>query len=159
MQVGDAKFPVNVGVAQGDILAPNLFAIYLDAAIQENQVLRNLVENQKLYAYADDIVVVTETQEEMASAIEALESLELGWDLCLNKKKSQILSKDIAYGPIDKANDQREFKGISVRLSMDYLGMTLHSTKAETIKAAEKKVKRKIKSMKGQFRCIDQTLN
>jgi len=87
MFVGESSFPVNFGVAQGDILAPNLFAIYLDAANQENDVLRTLAEEKKLYAYADDIVVITETIEEMNDAISALESLRLEWDLELNKKK------------------------------------------------------------------------
>lgn len=30
MYVGEQVFNVNMGVAQGDILAPNLFAVYLD---------------------------------------------------------------------------------------------------------------------------------
>jgi hypothetical protein len=81
MYVGESHFPVNIGVAQGDILAPNLFAVYLDAALRENDKLSKLIDEKKLYAYADDIVVITETKEEMAEAIDALESLDAGWGL------------------------------------------------------------------------------
>lgn len=88
MFVGEHMFEVNMGVAQGDILAPNLFAIYLDAAIEENPCLKELASGGKLYAYADDIVVITETKDELTEAIEALASLEQKWNLCLNKKKS-----------------------------------------------------------------------
>lgn len=105
MFVGDQSFQVNMGVAQGDILAPNLFAIYQDAAIQGSSTLKELAGNGKLYAYADDIVVITENREELEAAISALERLEPELNLCLNKKKSQILSKDPVYGEIDKKND------------------------------------------------------
>lgn len=98
MFVGDQSFQVNMGVAQGDILAPNLFAIYQDAAIQGSSTLKELAGNGKLYAYADDIVVITENREELEAAISALERLEPEWNLCLNKKKSQILLKDPVYG-------------------------------------------------------------
>lgn len=148
-----------MGVAQGDILAPNLFAIYLDAAIEENACLKELASEGKLYAYADDIVVITENEAELTEAINALASLEQKWNLCLNKKKSQILSKDPVYGAINKEDDKREFLGVQVRCYLDLLGMKIFTTKTETLKAAEKAVKKKLLSMQGQFRCVDQRLN
>jgi Reverse transcriptase (RNA-dependent DNA polymerase) len=144
MFVGDHNFDVNMGVAQGDILAPNLFAIYLDAAIQENEELASLAESGKLYAYADDIVVITESQEELTRAIQALESLEAKWNLCLNKKKSQIISKDPVYGEIKRHDDKREFLGIQVRLYLDLLGMRIFTTKTETLKATKKAAKKNV---------------
>ena len=39
MYVGDKPFKINMKVAQGDVLAPHLFAIYLDAAVQTSEVL------------------------------------------------------------------------------------------------------------------------
>lgn len=69
------------------------------------------------------------------------------------------MSKDPVFGSFTKAEDTREIRGIQVRTYLDCLGMRISTTKAETLKSAEKACKRRIMSMEGQFRCLDQRLN
>lgn len=54
--------------------------------------LANMIKWRKLRAYADDLVVSTNTLRETKEVIEAMKSLEQEWNLSINIRKSEILT-------------------------------------------------------------------
>ena len=49
---------LDTGIAQGSILAPSLFNIYLEEALKSEKILNRLIEHGKLLAYADDLMIM-----------------------------------------------------------------------------------------------------
>lgn len=47
-----------------------------------------------LLAFADDMLVMSNSKNELHKIIDELESLKVKWNLRLNKKKSEILTKE-----------------------------------------------------------------
>ena len=68
-----------------------LFNVYLEEALGQTQKLRDMVSRGDLLAFADDMLILTNSKAEMAQAIKELESLSGVWNLRLNKAKSQVL--------------------------------------------------------------------
>ena len=82
------------GIRHCCILSPDLFSLYSDVTLRETKELRGLVineHNMNNVRYADDSVLITETEEELQlisdQVIEESESL----GLSLNVKKTYIL--------------------------------------------------------------------
>ena len=71
--IGDEKVNIKYGVAQGSVLAPYLFNIYLDEAISSSKFLSDLVGREDLIAYADDISIFTKSDSEIKQVITAFE--------------------------------------------------------------------------------------
>ena len=53
-----------------------------------------MVSRGDLLAFADDMLILTNSKEEMAQAIKELESLGGVWNLRLKKAKSQVFTED-----------------------------------------------------------------
>ena len=51
-------------------------------------------EERGLLAFADDMLIITNNQNELVMIIEELTALQRRWNLRLNKKKSKILTKE-----------------------------------------------------------------
>jgi hypothetical protein len=83
-----------MGLPQGLILSLVLFNVYLEEAIKSSNKLESMRTRRDLLAFADDMLVMTNTVGELRMAIEALESLRENWNLRLNKKKSEILTRE-----------------------------------------------------------------
>lgn len=64
-------------------------------------------------AFADDMLVMTNAVGELRMAISELESLKDKWNLRLNKKKSEILSRE----------STQEISGVKCVKSVKYLGL------------------------------------
>ena len=101
-------FSCNVGVRQGDNLSPLLFAIYLNdfesflantynglnfIADELNTNLTDLDTYFKLFLllYADDTVILAESETELQSALNALENYCYIWQLEVNLTKTKII--------------------------------------------------------------------
>jgi hypothetical protein len=71
-----------------------------------------------LLAFADDMLVMTNNKGELTMIIDELVKLQQQWNLCLNKRKSEILTKE----DIQEVNDikcVKTVKSLGVRVTCD----------------------------------------
>ena len=65
IMVGQEMINLNFGIAQGSVLAPYLFNIYLEEPLNSSDVLKELIVRKDLLAYADDITIFTKNDMEI----------------------------------------------------------------------------------------------
>ena len=75
-----------------------------------------MVNRGDLLAFADDMLILTNSQAEMKQAIQELDGLNEVWNLRLNKAKSQVLTDD----------NIPEIAGIPCATHVKYLGVPVH---------------------------------
>ena len=68
--IGKHSFSANLGVMQGGVLSPLLFNVYLEEALGSSQKLREMVNRGDLLAFADDMLIMTNSKAEMTQAIQ-----------------------------------------------------------------------------------------
>ena len=73
--IGKHSFSAELGVVQGGVLSPMLFNVYLEEALSTTSKLREMVNRGDLLAFADDMLILTNSKAEMTQAIQELESL------------------------------------------------------------------------------------
>ncbi|MBC7088764.1 MAG: hypothetical protein H5T96_09920, partial [Tissierellales bacterium] len=88
IQSGNSSFRPNLGVAQGSIISPALFDIYIEPLLSK---LCNIVHLSDVFAYADDIMVLCEDQKTLMKIIEVIEEWSKENNMKINKSKSAIL--------------------------------------------------------------------
>ena len=71
-----------------------LFNVYLEEALGTTEKLKEMVRRGDLLAFADDMLILTNSKAEMTQAIKELDGLSEVWNLRLNKSKSQVLTED-----------------------------------------------------------------
>ena len=81
-----------MGLPQGSILSPVLFNVYLEEALKSSRKLEDMRRRGDLLAFADDMLVMSNSQSEIEMVVEELATLNTNWNLRLNKKKSKILT-------------------------------------------------------------------
>ena len=89
-------FSVNSGLRQGCLVSPTLFNLYInDLGIQIKQECAGIsLDNGEkicLLAYADDIVLLAEREDDLQHMLTLLERWCKDWDISINTKKSQIV--------------------------------------------------------------------
>ena len=77
---------VNKGILQGSTLSPFLFNIYIDVLIC---TLKNSVHD--VFAYADDIAVISKSQKELDKALNIIELWYMANKMEVNYNKSGIM--------------------------------------------------------------------
>lgn len=126
------EFQTTTGLKQGDALSPILFNIVLEMAIrevQEEYLGINCGQNLPLLAYADDVVILGESEQDIKKATELLIR-------SANKRGLNINDTKTKYMRIGRNKDQRRnAAGIQVGEYMfeevddfKYLGTNLSST-------------------------------
>ena len=94
IQVSMHDINAEMGLPQGSVLSPVLFNVYLEEALKSSAKLEAVRRRGDLLAFADDMLVMTDNQSELTMIIDELSKLEQQWNLRLNKKKSEILTKE-----------------------------------------------------------------
>ena len=64
-----------MGLPQGSILSPVLINVYLEEAIKSSQKLENVRARGDLLAFADDMLVMTNSKGELSFVINELDKL------------------------------------------------------------------------------------
>lgn len=84
------------GVKQGDVLSPTLFNLYINGLSKDlnngdtNPIVIGDVKVTSLL-YADDLILLSESQEGLQNALNILNNFCLSWKLDVNKQKSKII--------------------------------------------------------------------
>ena len=83
-----------MGLSQGSVLSPVLFNVYLEEAIKSSKKLDEVRSRGDLLAFADDMLVMSNSQVEIEQIINELTSLQVKWNLKLNKRNSELLTSE-----------------------------------------------------------------
>ena len=124
IQVGMHDINAEMGLPQGSVLSPVLFNVYLEEALKSSAKLEAVRRRGDLLAFADDMLVMTDNQNELAMIIDELSKLEQQWNLRLNKKKSEILTKEKVH----------EVGGVRCVKTVKYLGVRVTCDRQEQLK-------------------------
>lgn len=122
-------FKTNLGVKQGCILSPLLFALFLNDIVDVLEGGCLVAGNRiKVLMYADDIVIVSPSRTGLQLMINQLEEYCDNWNLKVNLTKSKIMV--FRKGGKLSQNDRWSFKGQLVEIvnSYKYLGVTMTTT-------------------------------
>ena len=138
IQVGHHSINAEMGLPQGSVLSPVLFNVYLEEALKSSAKLEAVRKRGDLLAFADDMLVMTNNQNELAMIIEELTSLQQRWNLRLNKKKSEILTKETI----------AEVGGINCTKTVKYLGVKVTCDHQEQLKVSREQIDKNIKILR-----------
>lgn len=119
-------FSVNLGVKQGCILSPILFSLYVNDLADALPHGVNVADiNVKILLYADDIVILSDSQAKLQQMIDALFSYCTMWCLKVNLNKSKIVV--FRSGPRISSNLNWKFGNdcIDIVNSYKYLGIDI----------------------------------
>ncbi len=92
------ELKIDRGVPQGETLSPFLFILAIDPllnTIQNDEGIKGVNcagKRVKVMAYADDLVLLSETKEDLEKMLEHVKTYEKASNAKLNEKKSQLLS-------------------------------------------------------------------
>ncbi len=86
-------FNTTFGTRQGDVISPNLFSVYI------NDLLNDLRGNKKdsdhilcnIFAYADDLVIISDSEEDLPNLIIIVQKWCATWRLEINLSKTKIV--------------------------------------------------------------------
>lgn len=142
IRVGKHIICPNRGVAQGSILSPALFNIFIEDLSQELQMKAG-INIEDLLFYADDLLTICTSPEQLRTAIQVIKEWSKNNGMLLNESKSGIVvfanrnSKTIPWMRNSKLNNGKqneqaiwmptktEFEGIPICNKYKYLGTWL----------------------------------
>ncbi len=89
-------FPVRAGVRQGDSLSPTLFALFInDLAVEVSEanlgVMINDVQQLSILLYADDVVLIAPTHQNMQKLLDIVTAWCRRWAMSVNPLKTQVI--------------------------------------------------------------------
>ena len=138
IQVGMHDINAEMGLPQGSVLSPVLFNVYLEEALKSSAKLDAVRRRGDLLAFADDMLVMTDNQNELAMIIDELSKLEQQWNLRLNKKKSEILTKEKV----------QEVGGVRCVKTVKYLGVRVTCDRQEQLKISREQIDKNVRVMR-----------
>jgi endonuclease/exonuclease/phosphatase family metal-dependent hydrolase len=90
IQIGKKMIKYNKGVAQGSLLSPALFNIFIEDLV-ESIATELKISIEDILLYADDILILCQSQEQIIKCIQIIERWSYTNGMELNKNKSGIL--------------------------------------------------------------------
>ena len=145
----DQPHKINSGVAQGSLVSPLLFDLYVNDLIEG---LSTEFGQQNVFAYADDVAVLCLGYSDVRSALSLVERWSSANSMELNKKKCGILSVCKKSTPLRR----KEIAGVPFVAEYKYLGVPLDQ--ALTLKHLLAHVKKKTKRFSLRIRTILHTV-
>jgi hypothetical protein len=143
--IGDQKFQADRGVVQGAVMSPMLFNVYLEEALNTSPKLREAKQRGDLLAFADDMLLLTNSKAQMEEMIQELEKLNADWNLRLNKDKSQVLTKD----------NIPSIAGVPCMKQVKYLGIPVHVDVKQQQEMAVASVKRNLNHLRWKLKDVE----
>ena len=89
IKLGGSRLRCNKGVAQGSIISPSLFDIYIEDLSTE--ILKASVNYEDILYYADDILILCTTPRQVEQCIKIIEDWSYANGMILNKNKSGVV--------------------------------------------------------------------
>ena len=149
IMVGQEMINLNFGIAQGSVLAPYLFNIYLEEALNSCDVFKELIVRKDLLAYADDITMFTKNDMEIGRVVQGFRQMEQLFNMRINLKKCEILR--IKGGN----NNIKQIEGIEVKDNVKYLGMRLVADRQQQKREVDQQIRRNLGFLKWKLRFAD----
>jgi hypothetical protein len=115
--------------------------VYLDCALKSNPTLEKAIAEGKLFAFADDLLVIADGKDEASQMIKGLESMETTFLLKLNKEKTNILCDHKDF------KQEKQVEGIKLVEKVKYLGLRISLNKKDILRDAKNDVKRNLVAM------------
>lgn len=143
--IGKHRFKAERGVVQGAVISPMLFNVYLEEALNTSAKLKEMRKRGDLLAFADDMLVLTNSKPELEEAIRELEGLGGMWSLKLNKDKSQVLTSD----------SLAHIEGIPCMTHVKYLGVPIHVNPKQMHEMCIASVKRNLSHLRWKLKNCD----
>ena len=114
--------PVTSGVPQGSVLGPLFFVLYLESLVK---ILLNYCKDTEIFAYADDLKLLSSNHLELQNALNLVETWSNEWGLRLQPKKSEHLSFNFYHNPVSSSIFFLGNNGIPLTNTVKDLGITL----------------------------------
>jgi len=122
-----------------------LFNVYLEEALKTSPKLEAVRKRGDLLAFADDMLVMSNSFADLSETIEALADLGLTWNLRLNKKKSEILTNE----------KLEEVNGVKCTKLVKYLGVRVVMNKKEQGKVAKEQIQKNVNLLRNRLKRAD----
>ena len=125
-------FSISSGVRQGDNLAPTLFAVFInDLANEINMTQCGVSVSEQMISllmYADDIILISDSQEGLQTQLDTLNKWSTKWSLSINVDKTKVIHFRKASDPCSTFNFHLGDNTIDIVNSYRYLGLELNET-------------------------------
>ena len=123
-------------------MSPVLFNVYLENALDSSQKLKELRKRGDLLAFADDMLIMSNQKGEIEQAINEMTSLQIVYNLRLNKKKSEILTTE----------KEEQIAEVKCTRMVKYLGVKINADVKLQRSTAKEKIHRNLNTLKWRLK-------